>query len=91
MVRIVFSDKDVCYDDFLNDLADRLTPRIKEAILEPNDTISQNKAFSRYGKANVLRWVKQGLLTPFAKRPGRIDYKVIDLKLCHNRHQDYFV
>ena len=89
MVRIVFPDKDISYNDFLEDLAASLVPKIKEALLEPNDTVSQNKAFARYGKANVLRWVRKGALSPLSKRPGKIEYLTKDLKKCQSRLQDY--
>ncbi len=83
-IQITLSDKS------LNDLALRLVPFLKEIMNNESDVISQNKAYKRYGQANVMRWVKKGLIRPVAKRPGKIEYSIHDLRICQSRIQDYF-
>ena len=87
---IQFVDKLVPYEVFVKDLARELAALTTEALREPNDLISQNQAFKRYGAGNVRRWVKEGSLVPVSKRPGKIEYNVFDLKRLQARQQDYF-
>jgi len=88
---IQFEDKLVPYEVFVKDLARELTAQTSEALRVHNNIISQNQAYKLYGPGNVRRWVKEGLLTPISKRPGKIEYNVFDLKRLKERQQDYFI
>lgn len=88
---IQFEDKLVPYEVFVKDLARELTAQTCEALRLNNNIVSQNQAFKQFGAGNVRRWVKEGLLTPISKRPGKIEYNVFDLKRLKERQQDYFI
>ena len=88
---IQFEDKLVPYEVFVKDLARELTAPTCEALRLNNNIVSQNQAFKQFGAGNVRRWVKEGLLTPISKRPGKIEYNVFDLKRLKERQQDYFI
>lgn len=88
-LQLQFQDRCVTYDQFINDLAAVMVPRLKEAMKEQGDTISQRKAYRQYGEGNVRRWLKKGLLT-VRKRPGKVEYLVSELQLQQQREQDYF-
>ena len=90
MFQLVFPDKCVTYETFINDLVAAMVPRLKEAMENPSDVISQNQAFKRFGKGNILRWREKGLVEPLSKRPGKIEYKLSDLLILQQRKQDYF-
>ena len=90
MIQLMFSDKCVAYDTFIDDLTTALVPKLLKAMENPSDIISQNKAFKIFGQGNIRRWRKKGLLEPFSKRPGKIEYRVSDLRLLQQRKQDYF-
>jgi hypothetical protein len=85
---IQFEDKLVPYEVFVKDLARELTALTCEALRLNNNIVSQNQAFKQFGAGNVRRWVKEGLLTPISKRPGKIEYNVFDLKRLKERQQD---
>lgn len=89
MLTINFPDKYVSYDKFIEDLSTALVPKIMESLRYPNDIISQNKAFTLFGKASVKRWLKKGQLEPVSKRPGKIEYNIHDLKILQRNQQDY--
>ena len=84
---IQFEDKLVPYEVFIKDLAREVAAQTSEALRFNNNIVSQNQAF---GAGNVRHWVKEGLLTPISKRPGKIEYNVFDLKRLQERQQDYF-
>ncbi len=86
MITLQFPDRMVSYDTFLNDVATRVVEMFKRN--EP-ETISQRKAYSIFGRGNVDRWRKKGLLNTF-KRPGRVEYSTMELRRCQSRQQDYF-
>lgn len=86
--EITFPDRSVTYDTFVNNLAARVTTFLKEDKGDP-EYISQNQAFERFGKGNVLRWYAQGQIEP-CKRPGKIEYPVAVLKELSRITQDYF-
>lgn len=88
---IQFQDKIVPYKVFIHDLAREIVAQTTEALREPNDIISQNKAFKLFGAGNVRRWVKGGELIPISKRPGKIEYSIFDLKRLQERQQDYLI
>lgn len=90
MLQLAFPDKCVSYSVFINDLATALVPKLKEAMENPSDIISQRTAFKLFGCANIRRWIEKGQLTPVAKRPGKIEYRLSDLKILQQRQQDYF-
>ena len=90
-IMIQFPDKLVPYEVFVKDLARELTAQTSEALRVPNSILSQNKAYKIFGAGNVRRWVREGLLTPISKRPGKIEYNVFDLKRLQERQQDYFI
>lgn len=87
---IQFADKCVPYEVFVKDLAREIVALQTDALRMPNDIVSQNKAFQLFGKGNVRRWVKEEKLVPVSKRPGKIEYRVFDLKRLQERQQDYF-
>lgn len=90
MIQLVFPDKCVTYDTFINDLATALAPKLKELGENPSDIISQNQAFKIFGQGNIRRWREKGLLEPVSKRPGKIEYRLSDLRILQQRKQDYF-
>lgn len=90
MLQLMFADKCVTYETFINDLANALAPKLKELEENPSDIISQNKAFKMFGQGNILRWRRQGQLKPVSKRPGKIEYRLSELRLLQQRPQDYF-
>ena len=90
MLQLMFADKCVTYETFINDLATALAPKLKELEEKPSDIISQNKAFKLFGQGNVLRWRQKGMLKPVSKRPGKIEYRLSELRLLQQRPQDYF-
>ena len=90
MIQLVFPDKCVTYDTFINDLATALVPKLMEAMENPNNIISQRQTFKMFGQGNIRRWREKGLLEPVSKRPGKIEYRVSDLRILQQRKQDYF-
>ena len=87
---MVFPDKCVTYNTFINDLATALVPKLKEAMENPSDIISQNRAFQLFGQGNIRRWREKGLVEPVSKRPGKIEFRLSDLRILQQRKQDYF-
>ena len=85
-----FADKCVPYEVFVKDLAREIVALQTEALRQSNDIISQRKAYKLFGTGNVRRWVKEEKLVPVSKRPGKIEYRVFDLKRLQERQQDYF-
>lgn len=89
-LMIQFVDKMVPYEVFIRDLAREIVAQTSEALREPNDIVSQNKAFKLFGEGNVRRWVREEKLVPVSKRPGKIEYRIFDLKRLQECQQDYF-
>ena len=87
---IQFADKCVPYEVFVKDLTREIVALQTDALRMPSDIVSQNKAFKLFGEGNVRRWVKEEKLVPVSKRPGKIEYRVFDLKRLQERQQDYF-
>ena len=103
---IQFADKCVPYEVFVKDLAREIVALQTDTLRMPSDIVSQNKAFKLFGEGNVRRWVKEEKklfgegnvrrwvkeekLVPVSKRPGKIEYRVFDLKRLQERQQDYF-
>ena len=90
MIQLMFPDKCVTYGTFINDLATALVPKILSSMENPSDIISQNQAFRLFGQGNIRRWRERGLVAPVSRRPGKIEYRVSDLRLLQQRKQDYF-
>ncbi len=88
MQLLQFPDKCVTYKTFIEDVAARVVLLMKSDRLDP-ERISQNKAFSMFGRGNVERWRKNGKLT-VCKRPGKVEYLTAELRLCQRSQQDYF-
>lgn len=86
---VSFGDKQIPLRTVLKMYAAELLPELMQELENPNAVISQNKAYKQFGQANVMRWVKERKLQPVAKRPGKIEYRVSDLRICQNRFQDY--
>ena len=85
---IQFPDKVVSYDTFMDDLSSRIVRKIQRAEADP-ETVSQRKAYSIFGRANVDRWRKEGRIHP-CKRPGKVEYCMAELRLLQQTQQDYF-
>lgn len=89
MLQLVFPDKCVSYETFIEDLSNSLVPKVVNALRMDNDIVSQREAYRKFGEGNVRRWISKGLLEPLSKRPGKIEYKLTDLVILQNRPQDY--
>lgn len=87
-MEIEFSDRLVPYDRFLNDVAATVVQMIKSDHNDP-EFLSQRQAWKLFGRRNVERWKKRGLVKTY-KRPGRVEYLTADLRLLQRREQDYF-
>lgn len=90
MIQLQFADKCVTYETFINDLAQALAPKVSELLENPGDIISQRQAYKLFGKGNVTRWLRSQDLSPVSKRPGKVEYRISDLRLLQQRTQDYF-
>ena len=90
MVRLSFPDKCVIYHTFINDLVTSLVPKLLEAMVNPGDIISQNKAFKLFGQGNIRRWRMKGLVEPVSKRSGKVEYCLSDLRILQQRVHYYF-
>lgn len=88
MGLLQFQDRLIPYEAFLNDVAAVVVRQLKAGADDP-ETISQRKAYGIFGRRNVERWRKQGLVTAY-KRPGKVEYRTADLRLLQSRTQDYF-
>ena len=83
-----FSDHLIPYDTFLNDIASRVVRLLKSDADDP-EFVSQRKAFDMFGRRNVERWKRLGMVKSF-KRPGKVEYRTADLRLLQRHSQDYF-
>lgn len=91
MNTVVFSDKHMTFETFVSNLVSLMVPKIVQAMKSPpKERISQNEAFRRYGKGNVCRWVRNGMISPVSVRPGKKEYLVIELEKLYDQEQDYF-
>lgn len=86
-MQIVFSDKVVTYDTFMNDLAARITSFLQNDKNEP-EMISQRQAYKTFGRKNVERWRRAGKIQPYV-RPGKTEYETAQLRLLQRTEQDY--
>lgn len=85
---IQFTDRQVPYEVFMNDLASRIVRKLKEERDDPV-MMSQRQAYRHFGRANVDRWRKQGRLN-VCKRPGKTEYYTAELRQQQSLSQDYF-
>lgn len=88
MMQIVFSDKVVSYDTFINDICARLASFMQNDKNDPV-MISQRQAYKLFGRSNVDRWRKKGLVKPCV-RPGKVEYPTSKLRTLQRIQQDYF-
>lgn len=88
-MELKFGDKSVTFDTFTTTVAAKLASYMKEDKNDP-EYISQNEAFRRFHKGNVLRWREQNLIEP-CKRPGKIEYPLSRLKELSRTVQDYLM
>lgn len=89
MLHISFPDRCVSYDTFMNDLSARIVSRLQQAQADP-EMVSQRRAYAIFGRANVDRWRRERRVTP-CKRPGKVEYRMADLRLLQQTQQDYFL
>ena len=55
-LRVVFTDKNVSYETYLNDLANALAPKIANMLKNPPKEIySQRESMKLFGPGNVRR------------------------------------
>lgn len=91
MDTVIFSGKNMTFETFVSNLVEQIVPKIVQAMkYPPKERISQNEAFRRYGKGNVCRWVRNGMVSPVSIRPGKKEFLVIELEKLYNQEQDYF-
>lgn len=87
-VFIIFPDRCVSYDKFMEDLSARIVRMMQRAEADP-EIVSQRKAYAIFGRANVDRWRREGRVK-FFKRPGKVEYRTADLRMLQETEQDYF-
>lgn len=68
MNTLQFSDHLVPYEMFIKDLASQIVRFLKEDSNDP-EFISQRKAFELFGRRNIERWRKMGLIEG-CRKPG---------------------
>lgn len=88
MLTIDFPDKSVTYDTFVRDVASSVVRMLADTHNDP-EMVGQRKAYAMFGRGNVDRWRKQGKITP-CKRPGKVEYRTVDLRALQRLQQDYF-
>ena len=71
MIQPAFPDKCVTYKTFINDLATALVPKLMEAMENPSDLISQNRAFKMFGQGISVGGVRKVFSNPSASVRGR--------------------
>jgi hypothetical protein len=84
-----FSDKSVSYETFVNDVANSVARLLTLSRQDP-EFISQRQAYTLFGRSNVDRWRKQGMVEPH-KRPGKVEYRTAELRYLQRKTQDYFI
>lgn len=89
MLTMNFEDKSVRYETFVEDVARRLLFLMSRQRNDP-ETVSQNKAFEMFGRGNVERWRKKGMIQPCI-RPGKVEYRTAELRALQEKVQDYFM
>jgi hypothetical protein len=88
--EMIFADKTVTYDQFVNELAIKIALKIHQ-VEKGQLEISQAKAFKMFGRADVERWIKKGLVKPCRVSPGKKRYRLVDLQKLANIQQNYLL
>jgi hypothetical protein len=81
MMILSFADQNVPYATFLEDLTTVLVAKLRDVECGTCDVISQRKAYRLFGEGNVRRWVRQMQLEAVSRSPGKIEYRITDLRL----------
>ena len=81
------TEGELSYDKFVNDVASRVVSLLREEAQKP-EFISQREASRLFGRANVERWRRTGVIIPI-KRPGKLEYRYNDLRKQFEAQQDY--
>ena len=93
-VQIQFADKMVSFDIFLSAIRNVVQEEIGKAVGK-RPFITQRKAYTAYGRRNVERWVKEGLVKAYGRgkdgKMSRIEYRIAELDACANEVQDYLL
>ena len=85
MLQLQFSDRMVSYETFINDVASKVVELFNR---HDPEMVSQREAYRRFGRGNVDRWRRKGLLKT-CKRPGKVEYSTAELRRLQSRTQDY--
>ena len=88
--EMLFSDGTVTYEQFVNDLATRITSKMHQAENLEKE-ISKAKAYKMFGRADVDRWIKGGKIYPSRISPGITRYKLVDLQKLASVKQNYLL
>lgn len=86
-MHIGFADKMPTFDTFVDAVAARVAHYLKEERNDP-EYMSKRCADKMFGRGNVERWIKAGKVE-VSRRPGKMDLKVSDMRLCQRTEQDY--
>ena len=99
MFTLDFTDKSVTYDTFIHDVATSVVRMLADTRNDP-EMVSQRQAYAMFGRGNVDRWRKQGKINPCkrperclyvqCKRPGKVEYRTVELRVLQQKQQDYF-
>ena len=73
---------------YFADMAKKVADYLKDVKSDP-EYVSQNKAYKMFGKNNIERWKKLGLITPRIEI-GKMTYKTSILRKLQDIKQDYF-
>ncbi|NCC10999.1 MAG: hypothetical protein EOM31_10965 [Bacteroidia bacterium] len=87
---LVFQDSTVTYDQFTTDLAAKLAVKIYQ-IKKGEMEVSKAQAYRMYGRADVDRWIKKGLIEPSRISPGKTRYKLFELQKLASVKQNYLL
>ncbi|MBR0526851.1 MAG: hypothetical protein IJJ98_09180 [Prevotella sp.] len=85
-----FGDQTVSFDQFVDKLATKVALRIHQ-IEKGQFEVSQTQAYKMFGKADVLRWIKNGKLEPVRISPGKKRYRLVDLQQLASIQQNYLL
>lgn len=88
MRTIEFSDHLIPYQTFLTDVATLVVKMLKAEVHDP-EYVSQNEAYKIFGRQNIERWKREGKVQPF-RRPGKLEYRMDELRFLQHKKQDYF-
>lgn len=93
-IQIQFADKMLSFDTFLSAIRNVVQEEIGKAVGK-RPFVTQRQAFMTYGRRNVERWVKKGLVKEYGRGKGdkitRYEYRVSELEACAYEVQDYLL